>query len=471
MILTIITAVLFLVMIAYMFRHLIFTYSVLFGKSQSFVKSFKRIAGVFMPKVSILIPAHNEEFVIGNLLERMTELTYPKNRLEVILVDDGSTDTTGQIADDYAMKFSFIKAIHRPNGGGGKPAALNDGIKFATGEIILTFDADYYPQLDIVEKLVAPFVDPEVGAVQGRVTVLNEEDSIVSKIVTLERIGGYRIDQEARDELVLIPQYGGTVGGFRRDALDKVGGWDRYMLTEDTDLTIKLVLKGYQIRYVNDAEAYEEAVTTWKAYWNQRYRWAKGHMQCAMKHLKNVVKAPYLSGYEKTELVLLLCIYFMPIFVLVAWGVGLASYLTHEETFLSLNIRGYYFFTLSIFTYSTVGNFAPFFEVGSGAYLDDRKRLLWLLPALTFAFLIMAFCCTKALIDLSLTRNGNHKWNHTHHNGNGNGNGNGHNGNGHNGNGFNGNGLNGNGHNGKNGKNGNNGFNGFYMNGNGRTTH
>jgi len=462
MILTIITFVLFLAMIAYMLRHLLFTYSVLFGKSQSFIKSFKRVTGVFMPKVSVLIPAHNEEFVIGNLLQRMTELTYPKNKLEVILVDDGSTDTTGQIADDYARNFNFIKAVHRPNGGGGKPAALNDGIKFASGEIILTFDADYYPQLDIVEKLVAPFVDPEVGAVQGRVTVLNEEDSLVSKIVTLERIGGYRIDQEARDELVLIPQYGGTVGGFRRDALDKVGGWDRNMLTEDTDLTVKLVLKGYQVRYVNDAEAYEEAVTTWRAYWNQRYRWAKGHMQVAMKHLKNVVKAPFLSRYEKAELSLLLCIYFMPILVLIAWGVGVASYVTNEETFLSLNIRSYYFFTLSVFTYSTVGNFAPFFEVGSGAYLDDRKRLLWMLPALTFAFLIMAFCCTKALVDLSLTRNGNHKWNHTHHNGNGNGNGNGHNGNG-----------NGNGHNG----NGNNGFNGFYMNGNGngngngRSTH
>jgi len=443
MILTIITTVLILVMIAYMCRHLIFTYSTLFGKSHSFVKSFKRIAGVFLPKVSILIPAHNEEFVIGNLLDRMTELTYPKNKLEVILIDDGSTDTTGQIADDYARKFSFIKAIHRPNGGGGKPAALNDGIKFTTGEIILTFDADYYPQLDIVEKLVAPFVDPEVGAVQGRVIVMNEEDSIVSKIVTLERIGGYRIDQEARDQLVLVPQYGGTVGGFRREALEKVGGWDKNMLTEDTDLTIRLVLKGYQIRYVNDAESYEESVTTWRAYWNQRYRWAKGHMQCATKHLKNVLKAPFLSGYEKAELTLLLCIYFMPILVLVAWGVGVASYITREETFLSLTIRGYYFFTLSIFTYSTVGNFAPFFEVGSGAYLDNRKRLLWLLPALTFAFLIMAFCCTKALIDLILTGNGNQKWNHTHHNGNGNGNG-------------------------YNGKNGQNGSNGFYKNGNWR---
>ena len=448
MIFTILTAVLFTVMVAYMFRHLLFTYSALFGKSQSFVKSFQRIAGVYMPKVSILIPAHNEEFVIGNLLNRMTELTYPKDRLEVILIDDGSTDTTGQIADDYASRYSYIKAIHRQNGGGGKPAALNDGIKFSTGEIILTFDADYFPQLDIVEKLVAPFVDPEVGAVQGRVTVLNEEDSIVSKIVTLERIGGYRIDQEARDELVLVPQYGGTVGGFRREALEKVGGWDKNMLTEDTDLTIKLILNGYQIRYVNDAEAYEEAVTTWRAYWNQRYRWAKGHMQCATRHLKNVLGAPFLSGYEKVELTLLLCIYFMPTLVLAAWGIGLASYLTREETFLSLNIGGY-FLILSIFTYSTVGNFAPFFEVGSGVYLDNRKRLLWLLPALTFAFVLMAFCCTKALIDLGLTRNGNHKWNHTLHNGNG------HNGNGHNGNGVN-------------GKNGKNGHNGYYVNGNGR---
>jgi cellulose synthase/poly-beta-1,6-N-acetylglucosamine synthase-like glycosyltransferase len=417
MIFTLFTAILFIVMVVYMLRHLVFTYFVLFGKSQSFVKSFNRITGIYMPKVSILIPAYNEEFVVGNILNRMTELTYPRDRLEIILIDDRSTDTTGQIADDYASIYNYITVVHRPSGGYGKPAALNDGIKISTGEIILTFDADYYPQLDIVEKLVAPFADPEVGAVQGRVTVRNEEDSIVSKIVTLERIGGYRIDQEARDELVLVPQYGGTVGGFRRKALEKVGGWDKSMLTEDTDLTIKLILNGYQIRYVNDAEAYEEAVTTWRAYWNQRYRWAKGHMQCATKHLLNVLKAPHLSIYEKAELTLLLCIYFIPILILVAWGIGLASYLTHEAIFLSLNIRDY-FLILSIFTYSTVGNFAPFFEVGSGAYLDNRKRLLWFLPVLTFAFVLMAFCCTKALIDLGLTRNGNHKWNHTLHNGN-----------------------------------------------------
>ena len=406
-----------LVMIAYMVRHLIFTYSVLFGRPQQFVRSFKRMVGAYTPTVTVLIPAHNEELVIGNLLERMTELTYPKEKLEVVVVDDGSTDKTGEIADNYATKYGYIKVIHRVNGGRGKPAALNEGIKFSNGEIILTFDADYYPQLDIIEKLVAPFADPEVGGVQGRVTVLNEEDSLVSKIVTLERIGGYRIDQQARDYLVFIPQYGGTVGGFRRDALEKTGRWDVNMLTDDTDLTILLILHGYQIRYINDAEAYEEAVTTWRAYWNQRYRWAKGHMQCAKKHLKNVLRARHLNRYEKIELSLLLCIYFMPILVLIGWGVGVGAYIS-KETFLSLNILGPYFLILSLFTYSTIGNFAPFFEVGSAAYLDNRKQLLWILPALTLAFIVMAFCCSKSLLDLILTGNKGNKWNHTFHNGN-----------------------------------------------------
>jgi len=415
MIFTILTGILMIFMIAYMLRHMIFTYQALFIKPQQFMASFKRITGVYTPSVSVLIPAHNEEFVIGKLLERMTELTYPRDKLEVIVIDDGSTDATGEIADSYAEKYEFIKVIHRRNGGAGKPAALNEGFKFANGEIILTFDADYYPQLDIVEKLVAPFVDPEVGAVQGRVTVLNEDESIVSKIVTLERIGGYRIDQQARDELVLIPQYGGTVGGFRKEALKKVGGWDTTMLAEDTDLTVRLILHGYQVRYVNEAEAYEEAVTTWRAYWNQRYRWAKGHMQCALKHLKSVLKAGHLSMYEKAELSLLLCVYFMPIMVLTAWFIGIGAYLTHETPFL-MTYSGAYFFTLSIFTYSAVGNFAPFFEVGTGAYLDNRKHILWLLPALSFAFVVMVFCSTKAALDLLLGKR-RHRWIRTLHRG------------------------------------------------------
>jgi len=399
-----------LVMIAYMFRHLFFTYYALCGASQQ--RSFSRIFGLYQPSVTVLIPAHNEERVICNLLQRMSQLTYPKEKLEVLVIDDASIDRTGEIADEFAKKYGYVKVIHREDGGIGKSAALNDGIKFSNGEIILTFDADYYPQLDIIEKLVAPFIDPEVGAVQGRVTVLNEEASLVSKIVTLERIGGYRVDQTARDNLVLIPQYGGTVGGFSRQVLEKMGRWDLEMLAEDTDLTIRCVLSGYQVRYVSDAECYEEAVTTWRAYWNQRYRWAKGHMQCATKHLQDVLRTKHLSRLEKAELTLLLNTYFIPILILVGWIAGAAAYLTSDRPMISS-----YILILSTFTYSTVGNFAPFFEVGVAAYLDKRRHLLWILPALTLPFLLMVFCCTKALIDLMLTRDGKHHWTHTIHDG------------------------------------------------------
>jgi len=411
MIFSIVISAISIVMIAYMLRHFFFTYYALFGVPRQ--RSFQRIAGVYRPKVTVLIPAHNEEAVLGTLLERLTELTYPKEKLEILVINDGSTDRTGEIADEFARSYGFVKVVHRKLGGTGKSAALNEGIRVSNGEIILTFDADYYPQLDIIEKLVAPFVDPEVGAVQGRVIVANEEESFVSKIVTLERIGGYRVDQAARDSLALVPQYGGTVGGFRRDVLDEIGGWDIRMLAEDTDLTIRCTLNGYQVRYVNDAECYEEAVTTWRAYWNQRYRWAKGHMQCSFKHLRNLLKTKHLSLAEKAELTLLLSVYFTPILILAGWAAGVGAYLINEK------LVSTYVLLLSTFTYSTVGNFAPFFEVGTAVHLDNRGRLLWILPALTFTFFLMAFCCSKALIDLALTRDGNHKWNHTLHNGNG----------------------------------------------------
>jgi cellulose synthase/poly-beta-1,6-N-acetylglucosamine synthase-like glycosyltransferase len=199
-------------MVVYLVRHYVFTLSVL-RKAKKTEKT-DVVANVKLePTVSILIPARDEEMVIGRLLQRMTELTYPQNRLEIIVIDDASLDSTGKIADDYAHQFSFIKVLHRSkaDGGKGKAAAMNAGYRIATGEIILCFDADYCPQKDIVEKLVKKFEDPTVGAVQGRVVVLNEPQNLVTRLVALERIGGYRVDQEARDELSLIPQFGGIL--------------------------------------------------------------------------------------------------------------------------------------------------------------------------------------------------------------------------------------------------------------------
>jgi len=415
LIIDLVLSLLILVMLAYLVRHYAFTLIAVFYRRGQ--RHFISHVADYYPKVSILLPARNEEQVIERLLQRMVELTYPKENLEVIAIDDGSTDQTGLIMDRFAKIYRYIKVVRRIEGPHGKSRALNDGLKQATGEVVLCFDADYFPQRDIVEKLAVYFADPEVGAVQGRVTVLNEQDSLVSKIVTLERIGGYRVDQVARDDLRLIPQFGGTVGGFRRSLIQSLGGWNPNILAEDTDLTFKVYLAGYKVRYVNDAECYEEAVRDWSSYWKQRYRWARGHMQCAFSHLVSLIKSRRIGFWEKVDGTLLLNIYFVPVLIGLAWGAGVLAYFIEPPWWTP-----YFWGSVFMFSYSSVGNFAPFFEIGMGAYLDKRNRIYWLIPALLIAFVLNVFICTKAFIDLALSclRGDRYSWVKTVHNGNGN---------------------------------------------------
>jgi cellulose synthase/poly-beta-1,6-N-acetylglucosamine synthase-like glycosyltransferase len=410
-----------LLITAYLIRHYIFTLTILKNhKKNKNAKGMENTA--YQPTVSILIPAHNEEKVIGRILQGMTKLTYPKDKLQVIVIDDASTDNTGKIAEEYSKEYPHIKVVHRnqEEGKRGKASALNAGFKHANGEIVLCFDADYYPQRDIVEKLTRKFVDPKVGAVQGRVVALNEPQNMVTRLVALERIGGYCVDQQARNTLGLITQFGGTVGGFKRDLLKNLGGWDESILAEDTDLTFRVYLAGYRISYVNDAECYEEAVESWRAYWRQRYRWAKGHMQCALKHAFKVLRSKNLSLKEKIDGLLLLNLYFMPVLVLFSWIIGVSLFFLDSSSWLSLFWKS---IPISFSLYSFVGNFAPFFEVGIGAYLDGRTRAQWLIPLLIFTFLYNIPICTKAFIDLLVSKifgkNCNH-WTKTVHSGNGN---------------------------------------------------
>ena len=406
-------------MIVYLIRHYVFTLTVL-RRAKKAQKVDVVVNAEFEPTVSILIPARDEEKVIGRLLQRMVELTYPKDKLQVIVIDDGSSDSTGRIADEYSSRYGFIEVLHREkrDGGKGKAVAMNAGFKHSTGEILLCFDADYYPEKGIVEKLAKEFADPNVGAVQGRVVVLNEPQNIVTRLVALERIGGYRVDQEARNDLGLIAQFGGTVGGFRRSLLESLGGWDESILAEDTDLTFRVYLAGYKVRYIGDAECYEEAVDNWKAYRNQRYRWARGHMQCCFKHSLKVLKSKNLEVKEKIDGLLLLNVYFMPVIVLVSFIIGVPLIF-----FESSKLVGALWFSMPISLYSFVGNFAPFFEVGIGAYLDGRTRIQWLIPLLIFTFFYNIPICTKAFLDLlvsKILRKDHNVWVKTSHLGNGN---------------------------------------------------
>jgi len=400
LILEAIFVILSMIILLYIVRHLIFTLTVLHQRETQ-----KEICVsdhcCYYPSVTILIPARNEERVIGRILRRMTELTYPKDKLQVIVIDDGSEDKTGAIAERFAEQYDFIGVIHRnpQEGGQGKASALNVGLKHAKGEIILCFDADYYSQINIVEKLVAPFCDPKVVVVQGRVLVINESENVLTRLIALERVGGYRVGQQAREELGLIPLFGGTAGGFRRRIIEELEGFDENMLAEDTDLTFRIFLAGYKLQYVNCAESYEEAVHNLHSYWHQRLRWAIGHMQCAFRHLVPTIKCKNLSLKQKIDAILSLNVYFLPVLTLIAWIIG-GLLLFRNSPLLNGNLVG----LLPFFMYSSVGNFAPFFEIGLGMYLDGRTRACRLLPLLFPLFLYNIIICTFALVKLCVYR-------------------------------------------------------------------
>lgn len=399
----------------YLARHYIFSLTALSNKSGQPHYALHGLS--YRPTVTILIPARNEEAVVGRLLHRITQFTYPKDKLEVVLVDDASNDSTGKIADEFAKTYSFIRVVHRsPDvGGKGKSNVLNDGVRHANGEIVLLFDADYCPQVDIVEKLAGYFVDPEVGVVQGRIVVLNEPTTLVSRLVALERIGGYGVDQLAKDRLGLVTQCGGTMCGIRRSLLEHLGGWDEKMLTEDTDLTFQAYEAGYKVRYASEAECYEEAVDTWRSYWRQRHRWAKGHMQCFFKHFVPFIRSRNLGFWERVDGLLVLGMYFVPILVGLSWVLGAVIFFMCPVDWFST-----IWAVIPLFAYSSAGNFASFFEVGAGIYLDRRVRASWIIPVLLLAFAVNMLICSKALFDLvisKITRRKAHEWAKTVHTG------------------------------------------------------
>ena len=399
-----------LVMVVYLLRHYVFTaIALIYGRASE--NAFKR-DGDWEPNLSVVVPAHNEERVIGRLLERIVEFTYPKEKLQVVVVDDGSTDNTGKIIEDFANKYAFIKPLHR-HSATGKAAVLNEALKQATGEIIYFFDADYVPDHDFVEKSNHAFSDPKVGLVQGNIRVLNE-DKGVQKVVSLERIGGFRVNQLAREILGLVPQFGGTAGGVRRSLLQSLGGFDESVLAEDTDLTFRIYFAGFKVRYLLDVGSYEEALDGWRGYWRQRSRWSKGHMQCAFKHLGPLMKSKNLTLREKLDGFLLLNIYFVPVLVGLGWLLAGLCF-----------ILGYGLWTgraalIVTLIYLFAGNVAPLSEVIVGAILEKRFRLCRYVPLLLIAFILNVFICTKSLIDLLIAKiceKPPPRWNKTVHKG------------------------------------------------------
>ncbi len=346
------------------------------------------------PNVTILVAAHNEEKVISNILAALMGVNYPPEKMLVVPVNDRSTDRTREIIDQYCEHHSGrIRPFHRTAGKGGKAAALKDAMELVDTEVILIFDADYIPGTGLIKQLVAPFFDPEVGGVMGRVVPLNVGTNLLTRLLDLERSGGYQVDQQARMNLRLVPQHGGTVAGVRLSALREIGGWNENSLTEDTDLTYRLLLHGWKTVYQNRSECYEEVPETWQVRVKQIMRWAKGHNQALANYGLQLLLGKHRATLrERIDGFLLLGVYIMAPVTLLGWVLALGVFYQGVAPLHGVIAL------LSITAYSAVGNFAAFFEIAAAARLDYTRQRICLLPFLVLGFGVSIFSVSRALV-------------------------------------------------------------------------
>jgi cellulose synthase/poly-beta-1,6-N-acetylglucosamine synthase-like glycosyltransferase len=284
--------------------------------------------------------------------------------------------------------------LHRSSGKRGKSYGLNDALQQAQGDIIIIFDADYLPTKGTIRDIAISFKDPQVGAVMGRVIPINTPKNLLTRLLDLERSGGYQVDQQARHNLRLIPQYGGTVGGFRKDVVMYLEGFNPKILAEDTELTFKLFLKGWKVIYANRVECYEEAPETWKTRARQLTRWARGHTQVMFKYLFPLFKSEHLSFMEKLDGLLLLCIYAVPLIILIGLLISLSLFFLGE-----MQIVASIFIFLFVAAYNSFGNFAPFYQIGIATFLDGTNERIKLLPMILFLFIFNIFYVSKGFLE------------------------------------------------------------------------
>ena len=250
------------------------------------------------PFVSLLVAAKNEEAVIGNLVKMLCNLDYPKDKYEVWVIDDYSTDQTPVLLDQLTEEYAQLKVLHRPAGsGGGKSGALNQVLNLAKGEILGVFDADAKVTKNLLQRVLPLFETEKMGAVQVRKAIANTSVNFWTKGQCAEMaLDSYF--QQQRISFGGIGELRGNGQFVRRSALDSCGGWNEQTITDDLDLTIRLHLDQWNIGFLQFPPVDEEGVTGAIALWHQRNRWAEGGYQRYLDYWRLITSNR--MGFSKT---------------------------------------------------------------------------------------------------------------------------------------------------------------------------
>ncbi|HML06193.1 MAG TPA: response regulator [Methanobacterium sp.] len=280
-----------------------------------------------LPLVSIMVPAHNEEYTINRCVKTLSKLDYHvegKPNYEIVVINDGSTDKTGEILNRLKNEYESLRIVTRkpPRSGKGKGYVLNDGLEVCNGEIVAVFDADARVGPDFL-KIIIPYLNEDgVEGVQARVRMYNRDENILTAMQELEFAVFGNVILRAKDIMGKNAFLGGNGQIATKRAIKEIGGWDGVAVTEDLNMSIKLIMDGYKIRYCGDAVVYQEAVPQWNLFFRQRVRWATGNLETLFVYLTKIMNAP-IPLYKKIDSIEQLFFLLLIAFVMVGYIVAI----------------------------------------------------------------------------------------------------------------------------------------------------
>jgi cellulose synthase/poly-beta-1,6-N-acetylglucosamine synthase-like glycosyltransferase len=247
-----------------------------------------------LPPVTIQLPLYNERYVVERLVEEVVKIEYPKELLQIQVLDDSNDDTAAfaeaLVARYHALGYP-IEYHHRPNRAGFKAGALQEGLETATGEFVAVFDADFCPPPDFLQRTIHYFADPNIGVVQTRWSYLNRVYSFLTEVEAMLLDGHFILEHGARSRAGYFFNFNGTAGVLRKKMIADAGGWQHDTLTEDSDLSYRAQLKGWRFVYLPGLDCPSELPVEMHGFQVQQSRWAKGLTQVAQKLLPSILKS------------------------------------------------------------------------------------------------------------------------------------------------------------------------------------
>src|ERR1700751_4191730 len=314
-----------------------------------------------LPRVTVQLPMFNEQFVAERLIESVGKLKYPREKLDIQVLDD-STDETVEVGRDLVERYAAlghpITYHHRTKREGFKAGALAEGMKTLKGEFIAIFDADFTPPEDFLLKVIHHFTDPKIGMVQTRWTHINRNYSFLTEVEAILLDGHFVLEHSGRARHNVFFNFNGTAGIWRRRAIEEAGGWEHDTLTEDTDLSYRAQLKGWKFIYLQDVECPAELPVEMTAFKTQQARWAKGLVQTGKKILPRVLKSDqpwhtkleawyHLTANLSYPLMIVLSVLLMPAMIIRSWQGLLQMFLIDLPLFIASTMSVSTFYMVS----------------------------------------------------------------------------------------------------------------------------